>query len=228
MSEFDIKADAARTLDVIEKGGVAIIPLDVAYAIVGHSADSIRRIFSAKNRSFEKPSGMFSNWQLFNEILITGDRERDIVDAVINKNNLPFSVVAPFREDHPMIKGIDPFVIKNSTKAGTLDMLLNAGDLHNEMTRLSIERQMAVVGSSANTSLTGSKFRLSEVDAPVLEAADITVDGGQCKYHNPEGRSSTIIDLRDFKTIRVGVCYDKICDVFQEGFDIDLKGIMAD
>ena len=227
MTELDLKADAARTLDVIEKGGVAIIPLDVAYAIVGHSADSIRRIFSAKNRSFEKPSGMFSNWQLFNEIHITGERERDIVDAVINKHNLPFSVVAPFRQDHPMIAGIDPFVIQNSTKAGTLDMLLNAGDLHNEMTRLSIERQMAVVGSSANTSLTGSKFRLNEVDAPVLEAADIKVDGGLCKYHNPDGRSSTIIDLKDFKTIRVGVCYDAICDVFREGFDIDLKAIMA-
>ena len=91
MSEFDIKVDAARAFEVIERGGVAIIPLDVAYAIVGHSADSIRRIFSAKQRSFEKPSGMFSNWQLFNEILITGARERDIVNAVINEHDLPFS-----------------------------------------------------------------------------------------------------------------------------------------
>jgi len=156
-----------------------------------------------------------------------GERERDIVDAVINKHDLPFSVVAPFRQDHPMIQGFDPFVMKNSTKAGTLDMLLNAGGLHDELIKLSIEHQFAVVGSSANISLTGSKFRLADVDAPVFEAADVTIDGGTCKYQNPDGRSSTIIDLSNFKTIRVGVCYDKICDVIREGFDVDLKAIMA-
>ena len=225
MSDRDLAADATRVLDTLAGGGVGVIPLDVAYAIIGNSEDAIRRIFTAKNRSFEKPSGMFSNWELFNEIQIVEQRERDLVRCVTLDHDLPMSSVAPFREDHPMFRNVDPFVLANSSKAGTIDMLMNAGGLHNEMTRQSLERGMPVFGSSANTSLAGSKYRLEDVEAPVREAADIEIDYGLSKYHNPEGRSSTIIDLRDYKTIRVGVCYDRICEIVLENFDIDLKAI---
>ena len=129
MTEHDVKADAARVLDVIADGGVAIVPLDVAYAVLGNSEDAIRRLFAAKERSFEKPSGMFSNWELFNEIQICEQRERDVVSCVIHDHGLPMSTVAPFRQDHPMFKNVAPFVLENSSKAGTLDMLLNAGEL---------------------------------------------------------------------------------------------------
>lgn len=218
----NVEQKAADVIDVVAAGGVAIIPLDVAYGIVGNSRRAIETIFSAKNRSYEKPSGMFSNWDLFNEIHITGGRERDVVRAVIMDHDLPFSVVAPFRGNHPMFESIDPFVLEHTTKNDTLDMLLNAGPLHNEMTRLSHERLMPVVGSSANLSLMGSKFRLEDIEAPVRQAADIEFDGGLSKYHNGQGLSSTIIDLRTYKTVRKGVCYDRICEILLEDFGIDL------
>ena len=89
MTDYDFKSDAARVVDAVEAGGVGIVPLDVAYAITGNSEEAMRRIFTAKNRSFDKPSGMLSNWQLFNDIQICGERERAVVDCVINKHNLP-------------------------------------------------------------------------------------------------------------------------------------------
>jgi tRNA A37 threonylcarbamoyladenosine synthetase subunit TsaC/SUA5/YrdC len=220
----NVAEQSRQVLDVIAGGGVAIIPLDVAYAIVGNSEASIRTIFSCKQRSFEKPSGMFSNYDLLKEIQIIEPWKHDIIKAVIHDANLPMSTVAPFKADHPMFKNVAPFVLKNSTKVGTLDMLLNAGVFHNEMTRQSMERGMPILGSSANTSLTGSKYELNDVDPPVLEAGDILIDGGRSKYANEEGRSSTIIDFRDFKTIRVGVCYDQLCEIFLK-FKIDLKQI---
>ncbi len=220
----NVEDQSRQVVDVIAGGGVAIIPLDVAYAIVGNSEASIRTIFSAKNRSFKKPSGMFSNYDLLKEIQIIEPAKHEIIKAVIFDNDLPMSTVAPFRADHPIFKDVPPFVLKNSTKIGTLDMLLNAGVFHNEMTRQSMERGMPILGSSANTSLTGSKYTLAEIDAPVMDAADILVDGGKSKYANDEGRSSTIIDFGDFTTIRVGVCYDKLCDIFLK-FDVDLKKI---
>ncbi len=225
MSDEDVTADVARVLDAVAAGGVAIVPLDVAYAILGNSEEAIRRIFAAKARSFEKPSGMISNWQLFNEIQICGGRERELVSCVIQDHDLPMSTVAPFREDHPLFENVAPFALENSSKAGTIDMLLNAGALHNELVRQSTARAMPLFGSSANTSLQGSKFRLEDVEAPVRAAADIALDHGLCKYHNADGRSSTIIDLRDFKTIRIGVRYDRICEIVKEHFDIDLKAI---
>lgn len=222
LDQGDVVVQSAQILDVIEGGGVAIIPLDVAYAIIGNSEDSIRRIFSAKERSFEKPSGMFSNFDLLKEVQIMEPWQHDIVKAVIFDNDLPFSTVAPFRADHPIFKNVAPFVLKNSTKAGTIDMLLNAGVFHNEMTRQTMERVMPVLGSSANTSLTGSKYRLEDIDRPVLEAGDILVDGGLSKYSNDEGMSSSIIDFTTFKTVRVGVCYGRLCEIFLK-FKIDLK-----
>lgn len=222
VKQGDVVAQSKELLDVIEGGGVAILPLDVAYAIVGNSEDSIRRIFTAKNRSYEKPSGMFSNFDLLEEIQIMEDWKKDIVRAVIFDNDLPMSTVAPFRADHPMFKNVAPFVLKNTTKVGTLDMLLNAGVFHNEMTKQSFERGMPVVGSSANTSLQGSKYRLEDIEEPVRAAGDMLVDGGLAKYHNADGLSSTIIDFTTFKTVRIGVCYDQLCEIFLK-FDIDLK-----
>ncbi|MDC0074294.1 Sua5/YciO/YrdC/YwlC family protein [Alphaproteobacteria bacterium] len=229
--QIKIKADnvpvqSSQVLDVIEKGGVAIIPLDVAYAIVGNSKRSIENIFSCKDRSYEKPSGMFSNYDLLKEIQIIESWKHDIIKAVIFDNDLPMSTVAPFKKEHPIFKNLDPWVLNTSSKIGTLDMLLNAGEFHNEMTKQSMDRLMPVLGSSANTSLTGSKYILDEVDSPVLKAGDILVDGGKSKYANDDGLSSSIIDFSNFQTIRVGVCYEKICEIFLK-FNVDLKRISS-
>jgi tRNA A37 threonylcarbamoyladenosine synthetase subunit TsaC/SUA5/YrdC len=223
LSKTAIEQQAERVVDVIADGGVAIIPLDVAYGIVGNSEAAIHRIFMAKNRSFKKPSGMFSNWELFCDIQITKPRDKDAVRSIIFDHDLPFSTVAPYRVDHPMFAGLAPFVVEHSSRNGTIDMLLNAGDFHDEMTRLSMGRSLPVLGSSANTSLTGSKYRLQDIDAPVLAAADIALDGGLSKYHNAAGLSSTIVDLTTYQTVRIGICYEEICAILMDEFAIDLK-----
>jgi tRNA A37 threonylcarbamoyladenosine synthetase subunit TsaC/SUA5/YrdC len=219
----DVVEQSRLLLDIIASEGVAIIPLDVAYAIVGNSKKSIETIFKCKNRSFEKPSGMFSNYDLLKEIQIIDSWKHDIIKAVIFDNNLPMSTVAPFKRHHPIFKNVDSWVLKNSTKIGTLDMLLNAGEFHNEMTKQSMELEMPILGSSANTSLTGSKYNLDDIDFPVINAADILIDGGTSKYENEKGRSSTIIDFGNFETIRIGVCYETIRKIFST-FGLDLKG----
>lgn len=213
---------ARQIIDVVAQGGVAIIPLDVAYGIIGNSRAAIERIFTVKKRSYEKPSGFFSNWDLFTEIQIVDDRDRDVVRAITLDNDLPFSTVAPFRPDHPIFRDMDPFVLEHTTKDGTLDMLMNAGPVHNEMTRLAHETLTPVVGSSANISLAGSKYRLEDIEAPVRAAADIEFDTGPSKYRNDDGYSSTIIDVRSYKTVRKGVCYDRICAILLRDFGIDL------
>ena len=230
MQTYDMKKEAMRVIDTVEAGGVAIVPLDVAYAITGNSEGAMRRIFTSKNRSFAKPSGMLSNWQLFNDIQICGERERAVVNCIINEHDLPMSTVAPFHADHPLFTNVAPFVIGHSSKAGTIDMLLNAGELHNELTGQAYARGLPLFGSSANTSLQGSKYRLEDIEAPVREAADIALDHGTSKYANDEGRSSSIIDLRDFKTIRIGVNYERIADILLQEFGIDLqaKGMAGD
>jgi tRNA A37 threonylcarbamoyladenosine synthetase subunit TsaC/SUA5/YrdC len=227
MPMIDPRADAERVFAVLERGGVAIVPLDVAYAIFGGTGDAIRRIFEAKGRSFTKPNGMLADFRLFTELHVVGDREREIVHAVTEEFGLPLSVVAPFRADHPIFRSVDAFAMERSTKIGTLDLLLNAGPLHRELARLSRERGRPVLGSSANRSLSGSKFRLEDVDAEVRAIADIEIDYGLSRYANPRAISSTIVDLVTWQVHRHGVCFEQIADVLKRGFGITLAPAVA-
>ena len=222
-----IEEDAARVFQCVQDGGVAIFPVSVGYAIVGHADEAIKKTYAAKERSFEKPCGNFGDWQLFNEMLVCSDAARELVRVIIQDHDLPFSVVAPFNADHPVVQSMPPFTFNNATKAGTMDLLMNAGPLHNEIARLARENSFCVSGSSANVSLTGSKFRLQDVQDQVRAVADIQIDYGLVPSHNPQGLGSTIVDLSDFRTIRVGCVYDRIAEIALETCGIDLKGIMA-
>ena len=215
--------DAERVFDAMQAGGMAILPLDVAYAVVGTTAAAIRTIFATKRRSFEKPSGMFATWELSRDLHTIATEHQGIGQVIVEEYGLPFSIVAPYREDHPMLRGIDPFVLQTSTKAGTLDMLINAGRYHDAVANMAIARGTAVFGSSANRSLTGSKFRFEDIEPEVKEAAAIAIDGGTAKYANAEGKSSTIIDFRDFTLIRRGVCCDQLEMIFRDRFGIVLR-----
>lgn len=220
LSAHALEADVGRLLDTVAGGGVAIVPLDVAYAIVAARENGIRRIFTAKRRSYDKPSGMFGDAALSRDIHIMDERRHRIVETLVEEVRLPFSVVAPFRADHPLFARVDPFVMQSSTKAGTLDMLINAGQAHNAIARLARERGFPVFGSSANTSLAGSKYRYGEIEQEVRDAADFHLDYGRSLYANPQGRSSTIIDFRDFTVVRVGVQFDRLAYEFSARFGI--------
>jgi len=218
----DIESDAERVMQCLAEGNVAMLQLDVAYLICGNAPEAIDRIFKAKGRSFEKPNGMLGNWTIFEQLLITTPRQKDVVKAVTNDFGLPLSVVAPFRTDAPILSKLDPRALERSTKAGTQDILLNAGVLASRLAELSLERCMPVLGSSANRSETGSKFRLDDVESEVRAAADLTIDYGLCRYHNPAGTSSTIIDLATFEVVRFGVCFEQIRDILSRYFSITL------
>jgi tRNA A37 threonylcarbamoyladenosine synthetase subunit TsaC/SUA5/YrdC len=218
-----LRADVSALLDVLAAGGVAIAPLDVAYAILAATPQGIRRIFDAKRRSYEKPSGMFGDYSISAALHVLGDERHAMVREMVAAVGLPFSVVAPFRAEHPHLSRVDPFVLQSSSKAGTLDMLLNAGQMHDEIARQSWARGMPVFGSSANLSLSGSKYRLGDIDDAVRAAADIAFDYGLSQYANHQGRSSTIIDFRDFSVIRVGVRFETLRQAFKDRFGVTLK-----
>lgn len=222
-----VAEDAQRIFETVRGGGVAIFPVSVGYAIVGHEEESVQRMYRAKERSFSKPCGNFCDWQLFTEAIRAPDKARDVVSAIIHDHNLPFSIVAPFDDTHPVIRSLPPFAFKNATLAGTMDMLLNAGPLHDEIARMARENDYAVIGSSANRSGTGSKFVFQDIEQQVLDAADLTIDYGQVPYTNDKGLGSTIVDLISWETIRVGAVYDEICDILLTDFDIDLKAVTA-
>jgi tRNA A37 threonylcarbamoyladenosine synthetase subunit TsaC/SUA5/YrdC len=218
-----LEQDVMSLLDTLLKGGVGIVPLDVAYAVNATTEQGIKRIFKAKNRSYDKPSGMFANATMSREIHLMDEWKHALVETIIEQENIPFSVVAPFRADHAFFASVEPFVLSSSTLAGTLDMLLNAGQFHNEIARQSWQRQLPVFGSSANTSLKGSKYRYADIEDEVKAACEIGFDYGTSRYANEQGRSSTIIDFRDFSVIRIGVVFDRVKEAFKRHGGVDLR-----
>ncbi len=218
-----LRADIARLFDTLAGGGFAVVPLDVAYAVVATTPAGIRSIFETKKRSYDKPSGMFGNWRMSREIHVLDENRHAMVREIVEQERIPFSVVAPFRAEHPLFAAVDPFVMKNSSKGGTLDMLLNAGQFHDAIAEGAMERGTAVFGSSANLSLSGSKYRLEAVEPVIRDTAAISFDYGQSKYADPRGLSSTIIDFGDFSVVRVGHCFAQLKRAFATRFGVTLK-----
>lgn len=213
---------AKRIFDVTVNGGVGIFRTDVGYAIVGHSGDAIKRIFSVKKRSFDKPCGCFGSWDMFNELIECDQRARDFVKSVISDHNLPLSIVGRTRADHPILTKADPFALKHATKTDTIDLLMNAGPIHDEIARLALENSSGVFGSSANQSLAGSKYTFEAIEEEVRDGVDLAIDSGPTKYSNPKGFGSSIIDLDTMRPFRIGIQFDEIRNIAKSEFSIDI------
>lgn len=221
MRLYDYESDAKKTFDIVANGGIAIIPMHVGYAIVGATGDAVRRIFKAKQRAPSKLNAITGCPELHRDLHIADERTRAVVDAITVQYDLPLGTVAPARLDHPMLRNVDPDILAQSTHEGTIAMLLGGGPFLNTLGRLSYENNLAILGSSANVSLHGVKFRASEIEPEIIAAADIVFDYGLMRWA-AYGQSSTMLDLRDFSLVRKGACFDLISDLVQRHFGITL------
>jgi tRNA A37 threonylcarbamoyladenosine synthetase subunit TsaC/SUA5/YrdC len=218
-----IEADALRVFEVVRDGGVALIPLDVAYALVARTAEAVRRVYGAKGREFNKPMGLVGGLPAHQALHVLDARRQAMVHAIVVEHDLPLSVVASYREGHAYLAGLDPFVLAQSTQAGTLNLLLNAGALRTRLAQLCWAHGVAMTGTSANLSLSGSRFSVATVDAAIVAACDLVIDHGPSRYENREGKSSTIIDFANLRLLRHGVCGSAILQVLQSQFGVTLR-----
>lgn len=221
MRMYDYETDAKRAFDVVAGGGIAIIPMHVGYAIVGATGDAVRRIFRAKQRKPSKLNAITGSPELHRDLHILDERARQVVDAITLQYDLPLGTVAPARLDHPMLRKLDPEILAQSTLDGTIAMLLGGGPFLDTLGRLSYENNLAILGSSANLSLHGTKFRAAEIEPEIRAAADIVFDYGLMRWA-VYGQSSTMLDLRDYSVVRKGACFDLITDLLQRHFGITL------
>jgi len=219
--DADLEA-GKRIFETVSSGGVGIFRTDVGYAIVGQTAPAIERIFAHKKRSYNKPCGCFGSLEMFDELIDCSPQAHDFVHAVIGKHGLPLSIVGRFRPEHPIIANADPFAVEHGTKGGTIDLLMNAGPIHGEIARLALESGRGVFGSSANMSLSGSKYDFETIEPELRNAVDTAIDGGSTRYSNPKGFGSSIIDLDTFRPFRIGIKFEEICAIAKAEFDVQI------
>ena len=221
MSAFDIQGDAKRAMDVILNGGIAIIPSYVGYVILGATTEAINKTIEVKEHGPSKLNAVIGCASMHAALHVLEGRNREIVRTITQGYDLPMGTVAPADLNHPMMKNLDTEVFELTTLGGTIAMLLNAGPLMDAMADLSFEAGQLVVGSSANLSLHGTKFRAQDIEPQVLNAADIVIDYGLMRWAN-YGRSSTMVNVHDFSVVRYGSCLDLINDVLQRHYDFKL------
>lgn len=221
MAMLDIPGDARRAFDTMKAGGIAIMPMDVGYTCSAKSAASLQKIFDTKGRTADKRNAMIGDMDIHRELHVIDQRGRDVVKAVCEDHGLPFGPIAPCDMDHPILRNMEAAAIPGSIKDGTVCMLVNAGPFHAELCRLSRENDFPIFGSSANKSMTGTKFRVEDIEPDIRAIADVIIDYGLRKYH-PYRASSTLIDLRTLDVVRVGSGYELISDILKRYFDHEL------
>ena len=221
MPVIDIEADARRAFDAMVAGGIAILPQSVGYSLIAAHPAPLKRIFDTKRRAPSKLNAMLGNAAIAAELYTLSTRAAEVLDAITVCYDLPLGAIAPFRRQHAMFRLLDDDTMSRSTKDGTLLMLLNAGPFHAAITRLAHREKVALFGSSANVSMTGTKFSSDDIEPEIRAIADVSIDYGLMKYH-PYRASSTLLDLETLAVVRYGSCYEDIRDIVRRYFDHDL------
>jgi tRNA A37 threonylcarbamoyladenosine synthetase subunit TsaC/SUA5/YrdC len=173
---IDPIADAKRVFEVLCNGGIAIIPVDVGYAICAGDSIALERAFITKQRKPHKRHAMIGSYMLHRDIHTLPPREAGMCKLIVHDLNLPLGLVAPFKEEHPMIKRLGAETLARSSVEGTLAMLVNGGLLMDELARLSFESGRPIMGSSANLTGKGTKAYVEDIEPEILSAADIIIN----------------------------------------------------
>ena len=75
MATLDFSGDATRAMDVMQRGGIAILPNDVGYSLIAATAPALNKIFQTKRRKPENLETILGCKHLF-------WRKDETVDAV--------------------------------------------------------------------------------------------------------------------------------------------------
>ena len=217
----EIAQDAARVAETLSGGGIAIIPGTVGYGLMASGGVTMRRMFDTKQRARHKRHAMIGSWDLHRELHLMEPRAEEMVQAIAHDADLPLGVIGRYRPDHPILNGLDAETIEASSVEGTMSMLLNAGRFMDALIPMTHARNVPVMGSSANLTGTGTKFRIDDIQPEIIGIADVVVDYGLCRYHHYR-RSSTLIDFTRLEVVRIGACYDLIKDLLARYFRVEL------
>ncbi|KAJ5783270.1 hypothetical protein N7457_005044 [Penicillium paradoxum] len=214
-----LKDDAQAAFQVLKRGGIAIIPMNVGYGITAMDPDALNRIVQTKQRQPHKRHAMVGSYSLHRDLHVLPSQQADMVKLLTMSLDLPLGVVAPYRSDHPITQKLPPDVLAQSVVEDSLAMLVNGGALLEELSRLATLEALPLMGSSANITGKGAKTVVEDIEPEILQVADIVIDYGRQKFHSPRA-ASTMIDFRTIKILRYGACYDVVQDALWRFYGI--------
>ncbi len=168
---------------VVLDGGLIVYPTDTVYGIGSLlSCDPIERIRSVKGREEKPMSIAFSGLeQLLDFVSLSAEDEETIKGSC--HDGMTYIVARDERIPADVVAGLD-----------TVGVRLPDSNI----CRLLCKSVGPLVSTSANISGSPARGDFSEIDPSILEAVDLVIDAGKCKF----GRASRIIDLTQKKILR--------------------------
>lgn len=186
------------------------------------SAEAIEKAFAAKQRRPGHAQGIVGSYELHRELHILDERRFEMTRVLTQDLDMGFGIVAPYKSDHPILQTLSPQTLGNITKNGTIAMFVGGGSLLREICRLNYEAGQIMVGSSANITGSGQKFRVEDIEDEAKDAADLIVDYGLQRYHI-YGRPSTNMDFGQMKVLRMGSCYELFRERMRRFWGVELS-----
>jgi len=208
-TEDDLKTIARGVFSVINTGGLALLPDGIGYGLVGHSSESVRRVYDLKGRSLSKPLTHYMGASYVSNIANINNTDIQLIERITRK--VPCCFIIPYK-DSAYFENLERFTFEQSTKSGTVALFFERDDpLVNKILELTLPQEFALIVSSANLTGQGNTYRFEEVPKNIRESVDICIySQTPCKYEleAQEGNKkngSTLVRLSNRQIIRKGV-----------------------
>jgi tRNA A37 threonylcarbamoyladenosine synthetase subunit TsaC/SUA5/YrdC len=204
----DLETDAVRVHALLRAGGLALAATDTGYGFIAMRTAAVRRIYELKGRSSEKPCVTVGSLPILDDVAQgIAPYVRSWIEGASAR--WPIAVIARSNPQSKLLARMEPFVIEQSQKAGTIATFYGVGPLIQRIAALAYADGELVVGSSANLSGTGNNYRIDEVPDAIRGAVDLVVEGTP-RFQSPDRLASTIIDLISGRFQRKGVHHAEV------------------
>lgn len=204
-----VREAADAVVDVIGKGGLALVPFGVAYAFLTGSRAPLERIYELKLRPAHKACPILVSWDDFVDAADAAPSELARIRSVVEAD-LPVGVLVKPKWDSAMAQSIPKDCLDLLTTNGRLGLFMNMGGMSRELLDAGARAGVRLFGSSANISGMGNSFSLEDVPESIVSRMDIVCDAGTCVHANPDRLPSSIVDLETGQLTRRGILHEEI------------------
>jgi tRNA A37 threonylcarbamoyladenosine synthetase subunit TsaC/SUA5/YrdC len=198
-----------RAYAILHAGGLVLLQTDVGYGLVAMRDRAVQRIYELKGRPSSKPCVTLADASIIDDLVTRTDR-RVLAWVDRTSRRTPIAVIAPLNPASRLLAGLSPYMRGQTTTLGTIATFYSAGPRVMRLAARAWADGMVLVGSSANSSGTGNNYALADVPEAMRAGADLVIDDGRARYHQPDGMATTMLDLTKGTFQRKGIHYEQI------------------
>jgi tRNA A37 threonylcarbamoyladenosine synthetase subunit TsaC/SUA5/YrdC len=203
-------SDVDEAYAVVCSGGLALTYTHVGYALIGRSAESLRRMYELKERPLRKAVitlGNADSLRDMSSVMEEPSYERFILQLI---PVTPLGLIVPIREQSRLLASLSPDARAMATVGETVAVFLSLGSFIDALVKRASADNLLLTATSANQSSHGNTTKLSDVPSTIREGVEVTVDLGPIKYADAPKLGSTVLNLISLTLHRSAINWESI------------------